>query len=126
MPAVVSSHYRWPVDTPHTQTNTITREGVSETVQAWDERSTRLIPSSVFYLLAEKSFDPEPYSGSEIPVLAFWKRSLGGNFKKEPLSPDSLPIRDPKNKIIPLMVVGGLKLGDIFVFEDPFGIQSLK
>jgi hypothetical protein len=40
MVAVVSSQYRWPVDTPHTQTNTITREGVSETVQAWGEWST--------------------------------------------------------------------------------------
>ena len=86
----------------------------------------RLIPSTVFYLLPNQCFDPEPYSGREIPVLAFWKRSLGGNFKKEPLSPDSLPIRYSENKIIPLVVVGGVELGAIFVLEDPFGIQSLK
>src|SRR5210317_574734 len=102
--------------------STITREGVSDTVQAWGERSKKLIPSSVFYLLPKKGFDPERYSGSEIPVLTLWKRCLGGNFKKEPFPPDSLPIRDSKNKIIPLVVVGGSELGDILVFEDPFGI----
>ena len=86
----------------------------------------RLIPSAVFYLLSNKGFDPEPYSRSEIVVLAFWKRNLGRDFKKKPLSPDSLAIRDSKNKIIPLVIVGGVELGDIFVFENPFGIQSLK
>jgi hypothetical protein len=99
---------------------------VGDTVPAWGERSTKLIPSSVFYLFPNKGFDSEQYSGSEIPALTFWKRCLGGNFKKKPLSPDSLPIRDSKNKIIPLVLVGGFELGDIFVSEDPFGIQSLK
>ena len=86
----------------------------------------RLIPSAVFYLLSNKGFDPEVYSGSKIPVLSFWKRNLGGNFKKEPLSPDSLPIRDSKKKLVKLAVGGRFELGDVLVPEDPFAIQSLE
>jgi hypothetical protein len=40
MDAVVSSQYRWTVVTPDTQTHTITRKGVGDTVPAWAERST--------------------------------------------------------------------------------------
>ena len=90
------------------------------------EQHPRLIPSSVFYFLPNKGFDPERYSGSKIPVLSFWKRNLGGNFKKEPLSPDSLAIRDSKKKFVELVLGGRFELGGVLVPEDPFAIQSLE
>ena len=54
MPAVGSSQYRWPAGTSHIRTNTITREGVGDTVQVWGERSTGKDRVYILYLIRSR------------------------------------------------------------------------